>query len=349
MKFSLGDNVSSFKSTTSEMDVLSHQQRGPSVVISSEPFPKSTAASELQLLDSRETVSDTEALDSNASCVSINASVNVGIISPCRKTTVLMTTNSDGQVIGMSTPTRKSGSKLALSTPLSKSTSYRTSAELQLLGSEGTVSDTLELDGDTSYVSINASINVSVVSPCGKATVLTRKNSDLDKNSLSTPTSKSGSNKATLSTPLSKSTSFCTDCNDAMCAVCLSPLQQRASSASRVVVVTRCKHQFHDKCLIGTKQRKAECPYCRTALTPLTSDQQMQVARSPSDRPPPRLAFMQPGTATMQRHIVQAASRAREAVRLAAVRREHEQRRALMNNVVGPELRSAEEGVCAGV
>jgi hypothetical protein len=233
-----------------------------------------------------------------------------------------------------------------VTSPHSAPESTQESIELGLPEIGEAVSDTESLNCDTSSVRINASVNGGVISPSGKTTM--KMDSDRQVIGLSTPTSKGSSKKTALSTPLSMSKTYCNDCDDAMCAVCLSPLQQRSSSVSRVVVVTRCKHQFHDHCLIGTKQRKAECPYCRAALTPLTSAQEMEVIRSPSDRPPPRLAFMQTGTATMQRHIVQAASRAREAVRLAAVRREHEQRRALRNSE-NTELRRVEEGVCAGV
>lgn len=110
-----------------------------------------------------------------------------------------------------------------------------------------------------------------------------------------------------------------------MCGVCLSPLKSCSS-----IVETRCKHKFHDKCLLKVKERKAECPSCRHPLTPLTAAESTELlgfsldeSPIPSRRPPPRelqrwlpsqTTFHQP-TSSRSADIVLAATRGRNAVR----------------------------------
>jgi hypothetical protein len=42
-------------------------------------------------------------------------------------------------------------------------------------------------------------------------------------------------------------------------------------SESENIVVTRCHHNFHEKCLVQAKERKSTCPLCRAGLTPVAS------------------------------------------------------------------------------
>ena len=41
--------------------------------------------------------------------------------------------------------------------------------------------------------------------------------------------------------------------------------------AAENIIVTKCGHHFHEKCLFQAKERKSTCPLCRCALTPLAS------------------------------------------------------------------------------
>lgn len=50
---------------------------------------------------------------------------------------------------------------------------------------------------------------------------------------------------------------------------------------SGVLVTTRCNHTFHSRCLDQVKSRKAECPNCRTSLTPLVRSLAPIVPSSP--------------------------------------------------------------------
>lgn len=38
---------------------------------------------------------------------------------------------------------------------------------------------------------------------------------------------------------------------------------------SENVILTRCKHHFHETCLLQAKERRSDCPLCRGALTPV--------------------------------------------------------------------------------
>ena len=73
------------------------------------------------------------------------------------------------------------------------------------------------------------------------------------------------------------------------CAICLS-----AMNDSENIVLTRCHHNFHERCLIQAKERKSNCPLCRFALTPLASTLtpviyfEMEIL--PANTPVPRLA-----------------------------------------------------------
>ena len=110
-----------------------------------------------------------------------------------------------------------------------------------------------------------------------------------------------------------------------LCAVCLSPLfkDDKREDSSDVTGVnlssssnsipgsedkkglceTKCKHCFHKKCLDSAKEIKAECPLCRFELTP----------------PEGTCKFLAP--AAVRSAITGAASRARNAVRAAMMRR----------------------------
>ena len=117
----------------------------------------------------------------------------------------------------------------------------------------------------------------------------------------------------------------CTPSNDDenVCGVCLSPLPKLA------VVTTKCKHQFHVKCLLEAKQRNCLCPNCRTSLTPLTEADRTELTgyaidTSPipvpiSRRPPvpiSRSVHVIPTDGSSISHaIVEAATRGRNAVR----------------------------------
>jgi hypothetical protein len=50
-----------------------------------------------------------------------------------------------------------------------------------------------------------------------------------------------------------------------------STIAERKEKKMRSVTKTKCGHIFHKKCLLETKLRKAECPNCRTQLTPITN------------------------------------------------------------------------------
>ena len=67
-------------------------------------------------------------------------------------------------------------------------------------------------------------------------------------------------------------------------------------AAPGVLVTTRCNHTFHSRCLEQAKSRKAECPNCRTKLTPLVRSLAPVVPSSPTE---------------MRHHIVTNASRVR--------------------------------------
>ena len=69
-------------------------------------------------------------------------------------------------------------------------------------------------------------------------------------------------------------------------------------------VVTRCKHVFHKSCLDKAKMRKAECPNCRAALTPIA----------------PSVVVNE--TVDVRQSIVSNASRVRHNMQLAARRRQ---------------------------
>ena len=118
----------------------------------------------------------------------------------------------------------------------------------------------------------------------------------------------------------------CTPSNETnvdVCGVCLSPLPKSA------VITTKCKHQFHVKCLLEAKQRNCMCPNCRAILTPLTEADFTQITgynmdTSPipvpiSRRPPapasrPVQAIPVNGS-SISHAIVEAATRGRNAVR----------------------------------
>jgi len=129
-----------------------------------------------------------------------------------------------------------------------------------------------------------------------------------------------------------------TTCCDELCSICLSPLNQQASDAKVAIdfgvetvfasaatgdapattttlagamthgqdkarVVTKCRHLFHKACLDQAKARKAECPMCRAALTPIA----------------PSIVSISP--AVIRETIVSNASRVRYNMQLAAARR----------------------------
>ena len=117
-------------------------------------------------------------------------------------------------------------------------------------------------------------------------------------------------------------------CTGDVCSVCLSPFQAGrftpSQSASKKIdrgapVQTKCnvrffnccysiviltdnfplQHTFHETCLLAARRWKSECPLCRSALSPVL--QQLQWAQS--------------NTMPGREEIVQAANRARNAVR----------------------------------
>lgn len=132
-----------------------------------------------------------------------------------------------------------------------------------------------------------------------------------------------------LSTPTPTATRryHYTTCCDELCSICLSPLNQQASDAKVAIdfgvetvfasaatgamthgqdkarVVTKCRHLFHKACLDQAKARKAECPMCRAALTPIA----------------PSIVSISP--AVIRETIVSNASRVRYNMQLAAARR----------------------------
>ena len=72
----------------------------------------------------------------------------------------------------------------------------------------------------------------------------------------------------------------------------------------RKVVKTKCGHSFHDACLMQVKVRKAECPYCRTPLTPILNPGAVSVAMENESLP----------STTRRDAIIHASIRARNAV-----------------------------------
>jgi hypothetical protein len=48
--------------------------------------------------------------------------------------------------------------------------------------------------------------------------------------------------------------------------------------AEENVVVTRCGHNFHERCLLRAKERTAACPLCRGLLTPVGIDSYVAVS-----------------------------------------------------------------------
>lgn len=90
------------------------------------------------------------------------------------------------------------------------------------------------------------------------------------------------------------------------CCVCLCPLESvyDNSDPDEIVVETRCKHLFHENCLIEVKNRKPtspSCPLCRFKLTP--------IQRLQSEKPNDHLID------NSRAAIVDAAVRSRNAVR----------------------------------
>jgi hypothetical protein len=81
---------------------------------------------------------------------------------------------------------------------------------------------------------------------------------------------------------------------------------------------TKCGHTFHTKCLLETKLRKAECPNCRCALTPITDPLHVSTAMYTD----PTLF-----TSSLRDAVIHAAHRGRNAVRAAMQAREAERER----------------------
>ena len=131
-----------------------------------------------------------------------------------------------------------------------------------------------------------------------------------------------------------------TTCCDELCSICLSPLNQQGSDAKVVIdfgvetvftssvtgdapvtltggktrgqqqekakVETKCRHLFHKACLDQAKARKAECPMCRAALTPIA---------------PSIISISNPTPTVIRETIVSNASRVRYNMQLAEARR----------------------------
>lgn len=129
-------------------------------------------------------------------------------------------------------------------------------------------------------------------------------------------------------------------CNgDEKCAVCLSPFKSEA-----LLKVTKCKHVFHKACLKEAKYKNSSCPLCRTALTPnsnpkfsiqgtdidltnpdansSTNSSSYETISEPNIHNSTNGAEIttNPNTYNIRHPIVQAANRARNAVRLQLLR-----------------------------
>ncbi len=100
----------------------------------------------------------------------------------------------------------------------------------------------------------------------------------------------------------------------------------RSSAAKGSTQTTRCGHTFHSKCLFQSKMRKAECPNCRGALTPITATHMSGVL----DSLPAATATASVDTVniTVTEAVVHAAHRARNSVRAAIAAKERERERA---------------------
>ena len=88
-------------------------------------------------------------------------------------------------------------------------------------------------------------------------------------------------------------------------------------TASKKVTRTKCGHIFHEKCLLETKIRKPECPYCRHPLTPILNPAVVATAMENETLQP----------TTRRDAIIHASIRARNAVLRANARRERERER----------------------
>jgi hypothetical protein len=100
-----------------------------------------------------------------------------------------------------------------------------------------------------------------------------------------------------------------------ICSVCLSPFKEGDTRSPNVT--TKCNHNFHGRCLQQARRYRASCPNCRCALTPDHHD--MSRSRSGSGN---TTGYDQ--SELMRNDITTAVSRARNAVRLAHLRREQQ-------------------------
>ena len=94
------------------------------------------------------------------------------------------------------------------------------------------------------------------------------------------------------------------------------------SNYSCSVIKTRCGHFFHNQCLLEVKIRKAECPMCRSQLTPVSNPQTVAAAIVTQSLQP----------SSMRDAIIHASIRARNAVKRSLElqqRREQEEQQAM--------------------
>ena len=93
--------------------------------------------------------------------------------------------------------------------------------------------------------------------------------------------------------------------------------QQNEAKTPASVIKTKCGHYFHKRCLLETKMRKANCPNCRAPLTPVTNPITVATAIQREE------LF----SSSISDAVIHASHRGRNAVRLALLRQEEEQRR----------------------
>ena len=95
-----------------------------------------------------------------------------------------------------------------------------------------------------------------------------------------------------------------------VCSVCLSPFKVNDARCSPNVT-TKCNHSFHGRCLQLARRHRASCPNCRCDLTPEHQDVIRGSSTSGYDQ-----------SELSRNAITNAAARARNAVRLAYLRRQ---------------------------
>lgn len=104
------------------------------------------------------------------------------------------------------------------------------------------------------------------------------------------------------------------------CSICLSPMKSifDCCDLERIAVTTKCNHQFHEHCLNEAKLSKSECPMCRSQLTPPSNN---YIADGNYYRTSTQSTL---NSNNLRMAVIDAASRARNAVRMAMAERQQQ-------------------------